>query len=45
VRALLALGGTLTVLEDMGQPAFVRNDFRVEFLSHDAGSELETVRG
>jgi len=41
VRALLALGGTLAVLEDMGQPAFVRNDFRAEFLAHDAGSEFE----
>jgi hypothetical protein len=41
VRALLALGGTLAVLEDMGQPAFVRNDFRGEFLAHDIGSEFE----
>jgi hypothetical protein len=41
VRALLALGGTLAVLEDMGQPAFVRNDFRGEFLAHDAGSPFE----
>ena len=40
-RALLALGGTLAVLEDMGQPAYVRNDFRGEFLSHDTGSVLE----
>jgi hypothetical protein len=40
-RALLALGGTLAVLEDMGQPAYVRNDFRTEFLSHDTGSVLE----
>lgn len=40
-QALLALGGILSVLEDMGQPAFVRNDFRGEFLSHDSGSELE----
>jgi hypothetical protein len=39
-RALLALGGVLSVLEDMGQPAFVRNDFRGEF--GEAGSELET---
>jgi hypothetical protein len=31
VRSLLALGGILSVLEDMGQPAFVRNDFRGEF--------------
>jgi hypothetical protein len=41
VRALLALGGTLAVLEDMGQPAFVRNDFRSEFSAHDTGSEFE----
>lgn len=41
VRALLALGATLAVLEDMGQPAFVRNDFRAEFLSDDAGSVFE----
>jgi len=40
-RALLALGGTLAVLEDAGQPAFVRNDFRSEFLAHDSGSTLE----
>lgn len=39
VRALLAMGGVLSVLEDMGQPAFVRNDFRGEF--HDDGSEFE----
>ena len=41
VRSLLALGGVLSVLEDAGQPAFVRNDFRGEFLAHDSGSELE----
>jgi hypothetical protein len=41
VRALLALGGSLAVLEDMGQPAFVRNDFRGEFLADDAGSAFE----
>jgi hypothetical protein len=40
VRALLAMGGVLSVLEDVGQPAFVRNDFRGEF--SDVGSELET---
>jgi len=40
-RALLALGGSLAVLEDVGQPAFVRNDFRQEFLTEDAGSSLE----
>jgi hypothetical protein len=41
VRALLALGGTLAVLEDAGQPAFVRNDFRGEFLGSDNGSAFE----
>lgn len=40
-QALLALGGTLAVLEDAGQPAFVRNDFRGEFLARDSGSALE----
>jgi hypothetical protein len=40
-QALLALGGTLAVLEDAGQPAFVRNDFRGEFLAQDSGSTLE----
>jgi len=41
VRSLLALGGVVSVLEDAGQPAFVRNDFRGELLAHDSGSELE----
>ena len=41
VRALLALGGTLAVLQDMGQPAFVRNDFRGDLLASDAGSAYE----
>jgi hypothetical protein len=40
-RALLALGGALAVLEDAGQPAFVRNDFRGEFLAYDSGSAFE----
>lgn len=39
VRALLALGGVMSVLEDMGEPAFVRNDFRAAFPS--AGSPFE----
>jgi len=38
-RSLLALGGVLSVLEDMGQPAYVRNDFRGEF--DETGSGLE----
>jgi len=41
VRALLALGGVVAVLEDLGQPAFVRNDFRGEFLHGDDGSAYE----
>jgi hypothetical protein len=41
VRALLALGGVMSVLEDAGQPAFVRNDFRGEFLQRDDGSAYE----
>jgi len=41
VRALLALGGVLAVLEDAGQPAFVRNDFRGAFLQRDDGSAYE----
>jgi hypothetical protein len=40
-QALLALGGVLAVLEDAGQPAFVRNDFRGEFLAQDSGSAVE----
>jgi hypothetical protein len=31
-RALLALGGVLAVLEDAGEPAHVRNDYRGAFL-------------
>jgi len=41
VRALLALGGVVAVLEDAGQPAFVRNDFRGEFLQGNEGSAYE----
>ncbi|HXJ23442.1 MAG TPA: hypothetical protein VMT03_24725, partial [Polyangia bacterium] len=46
-RALLALGGTLAVLEDAGDPAHVRNDFRTAFLGtagtgpFDRGSAYE----
>ena len=36
-RALLALGGTLAVLEDAGDPAHVRNDFRGAYMA-DGGS-------
>ncbi|HSY40502.1 MAG TPA: hypothetical protein VLA79_13270, partial [Polyangia bacterium] len=38
-RALLALGGTLAVLEDAGDPAHVRNDFRGAYMA-DGGSSL-----
>ena len=38
-RALLALGGTLAVLEDAGDPAHVRNDFRGAYMS-DGGSSV-----
>ena len=36
-RALLALGGTLAVLEEAGDPAHVRNDFRGAYM-RDGGS-------
>ncbi len=36
-RALLALGGTLAVLQDAGEPAHVRNDFVGAYLSHARG--------
>jgi hypothetical protein len=38
-RALLALGGTLAVLEDAGDPAHVRNDFRAAYLG-DGGASV-----
>jgi hypothetical protein len=47
VRALLALGGIMAVLEDAGEPAHVRNDFRHAYLdpqgrsSWDRGSAYE----
>jgi hypothetical protein len=37
-RALLALGGTLAVLEDAGEPAHVRNDFRGAYLGKGGAS-------
>jgi hypothetical protein len=46
-RALLALGGVLTVLEDAGEPAHVRNDYRRSYLTtlgpspFDRGSPFE----
>ncbi len=47
VRALLSLGGLLAVLEDAGEPAHVRNDFRGSYLERqgpsgwDRGSRFE----
>ncbi len=47
VQALLALGGVLAALEDAGEPAHVRNDFRGAFLERqgpsgwDRGSRFE----
>jgi hypothetical protein len=40
-RALLALGGTLAVLEDAGDPAHVRNDFRGAYLQAGGGSPFD----
>jgi|GEM_PF-990283 len=40
-RALLALGGVLTVLEDAGNPAQVRNDFRGSYLQGRTGSPFD----
>jgi hypothetical protein len=46
-RALMALGGVLTILEDAGEPAHVRNDFRRSYLASpgvspfDRGSRFE----
>ena len=40
-RALLALGGALAVLEDAGNPASVRNDFRASYLKGPASSPFD----
>lgn len=40
-RALLALGGTLAVLEDAGDPAHVRNDFRGAYLGVGSSSPFD----
>jgi len=40
-RALLALGGSLTILEDAGNPAQVRNDFRASYLRGLSGSPFD----
>jgi hypothetical protein len=41
VRALLSLGGILTVLEYAGNPAQVRNDFRAAYLQGASGSPFD----
>lgn len=40
-RALMALGGCLTLLEDAGNPAQVRNDFRAAYLRGPGGSPFD----
>ena len=40
-RALMALGGVLTVLEDAGEPAHVRNDFRQSYLASQGPSPFD----
>ena len=40
-RALMALGGTLAVLEDAGDPAHVRNDFSVSYMRAGGGSPFD----
>ncbi|HVY36589.1 MAG TPA: hypothetical protein VHM31_01600 [Polyangia bacterium] len=40
-RALLALGGTLAVLEDAGEPAHVRNDFKGAYMRAGGGSPFD----
>ena len=40
-RALLALGGTLAVVEDAGDPAHVRNDFRAAYLGKGGASVFD----
>lgn len=41
VQGLMALGGLAAVLEDAGDPAFVRNDFRAALLGGHDGSAYE----
>jgi hypothetical protein len=41
VRALMALGGILSALEDAGEPAHVRNDFRAAFLRRQGSSSWD----
>jgi hypothetical protein len=41
VRALMALGGIMSALEDAGEPAHVRNDFRTAFLHRQGPSSWD----
>jgi hypothetical protein len=41
VRALMALGGIMSALEDAGEPAHVRNDFRAAFLRRQGPSSWD----
>jgi hypothetical protein len=41
VRALMALGGIMSALEDAGEPAHVRNDFRAAFLHRQGPSSWD----
>ena len=40
-RALLALGGSLAILEDAGNPAAVRNDFRASYLRGSSAAPFD----
>lgn len=40
-RALMALGGALAILEDAGNPAQVRNDFRASYLHSAQGGPFD----
>ncbi len=45
VQALLSVGGILAVLEDAGDPAHVRNDFRATFLAQQSASPWDQSSG
>ena len=40
-RALMALGGALSLLEDAGNPAQVRNDYRASYLHSEKGGPFD----
>ncbi len=45
VRSLMALGGLLAALQDVGEPAHVRNDFRAAYLGRGGdGDETSTFQ-